>query len=240
MAGEARTRHAACVEEHRTDLLRTTSPWRLAALRALVCLGGALLLASPILLLGDAAARVAVVVLAAHAALSVAAVSWAELRAVRSGRLVRGAIVGALVADVCVAAGVGQAWFAWVAWSRGHDVAYAALEGALSTLAAHPGVALGVAAGVLLVTTALWAVPLGLLTYERLHGRSPDSLPLWLGVAMGWVPGTVVLVALAFCYALAADWDERLGGVAEPARSDGSGTIGRRLRHPSVPGLKST
>lgn len=222
VAAGPRPGHPAGVETFRTDLSRTTSPARLIALRAVACLGGALLLAAPVLLLGGARAVPACVVLAAHVALSIAAVSRLELRAVRTGGLVRCAVLAGAAAAACMTLGFGQAWFAAVAWSSGHDAAYAGLQDAL----ARPDAVAGTLIVLLPALTAFWGLPCGLITYERLHGRSPDAMPLWLGL-LGWIPGLLVLFGLAGCYAVAADWDERLGGAAPAPAGDGSETIRR-------------
>lgn len=211
------------MEEFRTDLLRTTSPLRLIALRAGACFAGALLLGTPFMLLGGAAGTAIVSVLAAHAALSVAAVSWAELGAVRTGRLARGAVLAGALAAAVMSLGLGQAWFAGIAWSRGHDVAYAAIQDGVRALAAGSDMAVGCVTVGSIAVTALWALPVGLLTFERLHGRAPEAFPLLL-LFMGWVPGLLVLVALAAAYAMAAGWDEALGGSTSRLARDGSET----------------
>lgn len=158
-------------------MLRTTSPVRLALVRASLV---ALALALPALALatgsrGLPTVHVAWSVLAAHLGASVALASWLERRAVRGD----GAPPGRAAALACAAGtatvlvGVAQAFHVVRTFEGGGAAALEGLQRAIDRAAAEPDVAVARAVLAFGVVAAVWGLPLAGVTRERVLPPAP-------------------------------------------------------------------
>lgn len=192
------------------DMLRTTAPWRLASIRAL--LAGVMVGAFTALLLwtGGRTDTLEALVVAVHIALSVGAASLAERWAARRDRPVAGALLAGAAALAVVFAGVLQGpWAAETLGGGGPEQGLANLQQVLQQLLRRPGRAVVPAA----LVTMTWAVPLAALTYERVYPRHWHVLPLSGVVTVGAAFFGMFVLAPAYLWAAAVD--RRLWGVRE-------------------------
>lgn len=193
------------------DMLRTTSPRRLAAVRALLA---AVMVAVPTGLLissgGGRSGALEAIVLAVHVALSVGVASLAERWAARRDRPLEGSVLAFLGALVVVFAGVLQGpWAAETLSGAGPEQGLANLQHALERLLNQPSSAIAPA----FVVGAAWAVPLAALTYERVRPREWLVLPLAGAGTLGAAFAGMFVLAPAYLWA--ASLDRRIGGVRE-------------------------
>jgi hypothetical protein len=189
-------------------MLRTTAPWRLALVRAL--LAGVMVGAFTALVISGGQRSLEAIVVAVHVALSVGVASLAEWWAARRDRPWAGAGLAGASALVVVFAGVLQApWAAETLGGGGPEQSLARLQGVLEDALTRPERAFIPA----LVVGMGWAVPLAALTCERVRPREWIVLPLSGVVTVGAAFFGMFVLAPAYLWAAAID--RRLWGVRE-------------------------
>lgn len=193
---------------------------RLALLRAL---GASLLVGAPLALCiatvtNDVLASqrlgwdtTAWLVLAGHAGLGVGAASLAEEWGLRRDRPRAAALLACAASLALVLAGVAHGlWIGHLVRTGSVAESWRLLQPFAAWCGANPVPLLVIVANAAALFTVAWALPLGMITHERVRPSDEPPLLLWLNV-LTCGGTTIVFLVLAVVYALANVVDARLG-----------------------------